>query len=225
MPKFVYDRERAGQEYQSAKLQLREYYLWRFGYKVPASWTADHQVEQSIYLYERFGPQYIHNIANMLMVPREVNIGKNVFYGKPWSAAPPKLRNFLPRTIQLVHLQPTKPCRATLAADGKCVEVSPDGSSPLGSTLARSERIDRPLAIREVLYIFSRVASDIRTWSFLQEVSREVLKQIVDELSQTRWKDNPPEWLMRFPRWLGRLREELDNHDESVTDYLKHKSF
>ena len=224
MPRFVYDRERARDEYRRAKEELREYYLWRYGYKPPATWTVDHQVEKSIYLYERYGPAHIHGLNNMLIVPPEVNIGKNVLYGQPWSALASnnitaRIRKLVPRTVQIAQFNRCSDGALSLelAPIGASVEVSPSNE-----TGAKS-KAHRPLAIREILYLYSHFAPDHLLWSVLEELSTNSIRQIELDLWQTRWKNEPPEWHKRYPRWRDRFLQELDTHSEGVSDYIRYK--
>lgn len=95
MPKYSFQKAISDEEARLAKNDLKFYYRWKYGYGPPADWEADHQVEQMIPNYERFGPRRIHSLQNLIMVPRELNHAKNLAYNKTWDQAPPGFRHLI----------------------------------------------------------------------------------------------------------------------------------
>lgn len=93
---YKFDRARSQVECAAAKSKLKDFYRWKYGHAPPQDWTVDHQVEQAPDYYERFGPTRIHDPLNMLMVPREVNVAKNIAFGQRWSLVSEAVRALAP---------------------------------------------------------------------------------------------------------------------------------
>ena len=108
-----FDRTVSSNEARLAKKRLLKYYEWRFGALPPADWQADHQVEQNARCYLRFGPDYVHNIANLILVPPDVNAGKNKWYQRSWEKV---LRKY--QVMQVTRISTEK-----TAAEREAVQV------------------------------------------------------------------------------------------------------
>lgn len=188
MPTFTYNRERSKEECMAAKSRLKDFYRWKYGHPPPQDWTVDHQVEQAPDYYERFGPALVHDPLNMLMVPREVNVAKNIVYGRCWSSMPAGVRALAP-------------------------DFLPEVRSPR----------DEPL-VRELAFFRSEFLDDENAWFFLTDLSIAILKQVIAELEETWWKEKVPDWMVKYPKWLGRLRLDLDNHIEHYLEFERHCS-
>lgn len=111
MANFRFDKATSDEESRIAKNEIRGFYRWKYGYAPPADWQIDHQVEQMIPMYERFGPKRIHSIANLIMVPPELNHAKNLAYNQTWEFAPPGFRHVLAPVDDSRRFGDTRPQR------------------------------------------------------------------------------------------------------------------
>ena len=186
MTTFIYNRARSQEECVAAKSKLKDFYRWKYGHPPPQDWTVDHQVEQAPNYYERFGPKLIHDPYNMLMVPREVNVAKNIAYGRRWNQMSAKVR--------------------ALGRDFVPHEQSSEGIPN----------------VRDYAYCRSEFLGDEDAWHFLTDLSKAMLRDVIAELEDTWWKEKVPEWMAKYPRWLLRLKSDLDNHIEHLLEYERH---
>lgn len=179
----------------AAKSQLRRYYRWKYGELPPKGWQADHQVEQNPRFASRFGDLYVHNIANLIYVPADVNAAKNRRYFHPWASIPVKYKRMCNPQIWQTRLE----------------AVSAD---------AKNELEAKPIVgIRDALEMIIEFLPDDEAFVFLHEFSQDALLEIVARKSRKAWVDEPPEWLQTNPEWLDRLRDEILHHDVYVTEF------
>lgn len=192
MPRFAFDKDESRKENLLVKRRLRRYYKWRYGQLPPSSWQADHQVEQHGLVYARFGGKYVHNIANLIYVPPEINAMKNTWYGKPWEKALKKYH----------YLQP--------------VRLPPGASS---RDLGASETPFETLRIRDGLYRITQFMNEAEAFVFLTRFSRDCLLRMIWVHQNRIWKKTPPEWLVKNPKWLRYLLDDVRNHQRYVREF------
>lgn len=181
------------EERMYAKAALRKYYKWRFGEHPPEGWQADHQVEQNMRFAEYFGTNYLHNIANLIFVPADVNADKNRRYQRTWKSAPKKYRGLDPLVLDIGP------------ADAYGFEEVP---------------VLNQAWVRDGLYQLILSMSDPEAFSFLFEFSKEMLMDIIRFKEKGIWKASPPQWLTDNPKWLDRLKDEVWYHSRYIGDYL-----
>ena len=179
------------QDRLKAKSALRKYYIWRFGELPPQGWQADHQVEQNVRFAEIFGFDYVHNIANLIFVPADINADKNKRYQRTWASVPKKYRQYNPLTYHL----------------------NLDGSEPFEQG-AQSW-------VRDGLFALIRGMSDVQAFCFLYEFSRDMLKDIIRFKEKGIWRTKTPQWLENQPQWLDRLKDEVHYHTRYVSEYIR----
>lgn len=184
------------QERLSAKAELRKYYRWRFGELPPETWQADHQVEQNIRFSEFFGTDYVHNIANLILVPGDVNADKNRRYQRQWRSVPRRYRELNAQVV----------CYTSDQGDAG---IPPKGESP---------QIEEAL-VRDGLYQLIQRMNDPQAFSFLFEFSRDMLMDIIRFKEKGIWTSRPPQWLIDSPKWLDLLKDEVWFHNRYVGDY------
>ena len=186
MINYLYTRNRADKQAKRAKSKLRYFYLWQYGSSPPEDWQADHQVEQQMRLYERFGPELIHSLTNMFLVPAEVNTMKNIAFNRTWERSPEAIRHIL---------------------------------NPVDDEL-RSET-NRPQRMREMALMRSYAMNDNDAWNFLWSFGREMLKVSIEEIAETQWRTEPPEWLRRHPQWKLHLFDDIQFHVMNLRRFEK----